>query len=52
MELDWPFVKKAFIMVVGTFGACWLLYEFLIKRTSILVFVFGLKREKKISDIN
>ncbi|WP_252936423.1 acyltransferase family protein [Roseivirga pacifica] len=51
-ELNWPFVTKAFIMVVGTFGACWLLYEFLIKRTPILGFVFGLKREKKISDIN
>ena len=34
---------KMIIMIVGTFGFSWLIYEFIIKRIAILKPLFGLK---------
>ena len=43
MDLDWPFLPKFLILVVGTFGGSWILYEFLIRRVRWLHPLFGLK---------
>lgn len=43
MDLDWGLVPKLLIMMLGTFGVCWLLYEFLIRRIFFLRPLFGLK---------
>jgi hypothetical protein len=46
-QLPWNFVTKASILTLGTFGGCFLLYEFLIRRIKWLHPVFGLKRAPK-----
>lgn len=43
MELDWNFWLKGPVMIVGTFGFSWLIYEFLIRRIEFLWPLFGLK---------
>lgn len=43
MDLEWSFLPKFLLMVVGTFGISWLLYEFLIRRVFFLRPLFGLK---------
>lgn len=43
MHLDWGFWPKFSIMVIGTFGFSWLIYEFLIRRWKWVRPLFGLK---------
>lgn len=43
MNMELNFIVKASIMVVTTFGICFLLYEFFIRRISFLRPLFGLK---------
>lgn len=47
MDLNWGFMPKAIILVVGTFGISWLIYDFIILRIPILHPLFGLKPKKK-----
>lgn len=43
MDLDWGFWPKFLIMVVGTFGISWLIYEAVIRRCTWIRPLFGLK---------
>lgn len=45
IDLNWPAGVKAFIMISGTFGLSWVLYEFLIRRWSYVRPLFGLKKK-------
>lgn len=47
MNLDWGFLPKALIMLIGTFGISWLIYDLLILRIPFLHPLFGLKGKKK-----
>jgi len=47
MNLEWSLVLKAPLMIFGTFGISWLIYEFLIRRWRFLRPLFGLKNNKK-----
>ena len=47
MVLDWGFVPKALILVVGTFGISWLVYDLIILRVPLLHPLFGLKPKRK-----
>lgn len=47
MDLDWGFWSKFSLMVTGTFGITYLLYEFLIRRVTLLRPLFGLKLKPK-----
>ena len=47
LNLNWGFVPKTFILVVGTFGISWLIYDLIILRIPLLHPVFGLKGKKK-----
>jgi len=47
MNLDWGLVPKAFILVVGTFGISWLIYDLIILRIPLLHPLFGLKAKNK-----
>jgi len=44
IDLDWLLGLKAFIMIIGTFGISWLLYEFFIRRWKYIRPFFGLKK--------
>ncbi len=44
MEVSMHYSIKILIMVVGTFGGCWIVYEYVIRRISWLRPLFGLKR--------
>jgi glucans biosynthesis protein C len=46
MHLDWGFWPKFGLMVVGTFGFSWLIYEFLIRRWTWVRPLFGLKEKE------
>ncbi|WP_194777516.1 acyltransferase family protein [Pararhodonellum marinum] len=46
MHLPWGFWPKFLLMVLGTFGIAWLLYEFLIRRWTWIRPLFGLKNAK------
>lgn len=46
IDLDWGLLPKGFILVVGTFGLSWLIYDLLILRIPFLHPLFGLKRKK------
>lgn len=46
MHLDWGFWPKFSIMVIGTFGLSWLIYEFLIRRWKWVRPLFGLKEKE------
>ncbi|GAA5032967.1 membrane protein [Marivirga lumbricoides] len=46
-DLNWGFWAKASILVIGTFGGCWILYELVIRRVRVFRLLFGLKSEKK-----
>ncbi len=52
MNLDWGLFPKAMILIVGTFGISWLIYDLIILRIPLLHPLFGLKgkREKKPTD--
>lgn len=43
MDKAWPMGWKGLILVAGTFGICWLLYEFLIRRAPWLRPLLGVK---------
>ncbi|WP_282160046.1 acyltransferase family protein [Ulvibacterium marinum] len=43
MDVSWPLFTKIIVMSVGTFGGCWLLYEFLIRKWKVTRLLFGLK---------
>ncbi|NJB71383.1 hypothetical protein GGR42_001845 [Saonia flava] len=43
MDLNWGFVPKFSIMILGTFLGSWLIYEFLIRRWKLIRPLFGLK---------
>lgn len=43
MDLEWSLVLKACIMIFGTFGISWIIYEFLIRRWKYVRPFFGLK---------
>lgn len=43
MNLDLNFWVKSSVMIIGTFGGSWLIYEFVIRRVKILWPLFGLK---------
>lgn len=43
IDLPWGLLAKAVILLVGTFGISWILYEFLIRRWSWVRPLFGLK---------
>lgn len=45
-DKDWLLPTKFGIMVVGTFGFSWLIYEFLIRRIQFLWPLFGLKSKQ------
>ena len=49
MDLSWGLFPKAMILLVGTFGISWLLYEFLIRRIKWIRPLFGLKLKSRIS---
>ncbi len=44
MDSSIPVSLKAVIMVASTFGGCWIIYEFLIRRISLLKLLFGVRR--------
>ncbi|MDC6385084.1 acyltransferase family protein [Muricauda sp. SK9] len=46
MDLDWGLLPKAFLLIVGTFGISWLIYDLVILRIPWLHPLFGLKKEK------
>ncbi|MEO9870748.1 acyltransferase family protein [Ekhidna sp.] len=43
-DMEWSLVIKFSVMLIGTFGLSWLLYEFLIRRVRLLWRLFGLKK--------
>ena len=43
-ELDWGLLPKFLIMLIGTFGGSYLIYEFIIRRVHWLWPLFGLKK--------
>jgi glucan biosynthesis protein C len=47
MDLRWGFLPKAFVLVVGTFGISWLIYDLIILRIPLLHPLFGLKPKNK-----
>ncbi len=47
MDLNWSFLSKASILVVGTFGISWLIYDLIILRIKWLHPLFGLKSGKR-----
>ncbi len=47
MDLDWDFFPKTTILVVGTFGISWLIYDLIILRIPLLHPLFGLKPKRK-----
>ena len=46
MNLNWGFFPKAIILIIGTFGLSWLIYDLVILRINFLHPLFGLKKRK------
>ncbi|WP_199912678.1 acyltransferase family protein [Muricauda brasiliensis] len=46
MDLSWGLFPKALVLVVGTFGISWLIYDLIILRIPILHPLFGLKKKR------
>ncbi|MDT0606678.1 acyltransferase family protein [Croceitalea rosinachiae] len=44
IDLNWGFLPKAVLLVIGTFGISWLIYDFIILRIPLLHPLFGLKK--------
>ena len=42
-QLDWGLLPKALILVLGTFGSCFIIYEYLIRRIKWFHVLFGVK---------
>jgi len=47
MNLNWGLFPKAMVLIVGTFGISWLIYDFIILRIPIVHPLFGLKGKRK-----
>ncbi|WP_437396519.1 acyltransferase family protein [Flagellimonas lutimaris] len=47
MDFSWGFLPKAIILVAGTFGISWLIYDLIILRIPLLHPLFGLKGKNK-----
>lgn len=47
MNLDWGLFPKAMVLIVGTFGISWLIYDLIILRIPLLHPLFGLKAKNK-----
>ncbi|NNE03174.1 MAG: acyltransferase family protein [Eudoraea sp.] len=47
MDLKWGLATKFSLLTIGTFGGSWLLYEFVIRRWTLIRPLFGLKLKKK-----
>lgn len=45
-DLDWGLAPKALVLVIGTFGISWLIYDLIILRIPILHPLFGLKKKR------
>ncbi len=43
-DMDMAFWPKFAILAVGTFGGCWIIYEFLIRRWRVMRSLFGMKK--------
>ncbi|MDX1315166.1 MAG: acyltransferase family protein [Eudoraea sp.] len=43
-DMEWGFLPKFLILTLGTFGACWVLYDLIILRIPLLHPFFGLKK--------
>ena len=52
MNLEWSLGLKAFIMIVGTFGFSWLIYESLVRRWKYMRPFFGLKKKDSMQGTN
>jgi hypothetical protein len=50
MDLPMHYAWKMIIMVIGTYGISWILYEFIIRRIPLLRILFGLKQKKNEND--
>ncbi len=48
MDLNWSLAAKSFVMITGTFGISWLIYEFFIRRWKYIRPFFGLKNTPKL----
>ncbi len=46
INLDWSFFAKASILVIGTFGISWIIYDWIILRIPLLHPLFGLKKAR------
>ena len=46
IDLDWSFFAKALILVIGTFGISWAIYDCIILRIPLLHPLFGLKKAR------
>ena len=46
IDLGWSPGIKASVMIIGTFGITWMIYEFLIRRWRFIRPLFGLKEER------
>ncbi|WP_299171824.1 acyltransferase family protein [uncultured Allomuricauda sp.] len=44
IDMDWGLLPKSFILIAGTFGLSWLIYDLIILRISFLHPLFGLKK--------
>nr|WP_298793462.1 acyltransferase family protein [uncultured Allomuricauda sp.] len=44
IDVDWGLLPKSFILIAGTFGLSWLIYDLIILRISFLHPLFGLKK--------
>jgi glucan biosynthesis protein C len=42
-QLDWGLIPKATILIIGTFGGAFLIYEYLLRRIKLIHLFFGLK---------
>ncbi len=49
MNLNWSFLPKFSIMIIGTFLGSWIIYEFGIRRWKYIRPLFGLKIKRKIN---
>ena len=49
MDLDWGMLPKALVLILGTFGLSWSIYDLIILRIPWLHPLFGLKPKKKLA---
>ncbi|TVP48974.1 MAG: glucan biosynthesis protein [Mongoliibacter sp.] len=52
MHLPWGFWPKFLVMVMGTFGISWLIYEFGIRRWNWMRPLFGMKEKASVKSVN